>query len=146
MSQDNKKEFASVEEQENSSSKQFEAQALLQLARTAEANEVIVAALTSGARMSERWAEPELHRIQAIILGAGTAGNAALQRALECARSQEAAFSELRTALDLAKRSRGSTDGELTSEQLSAALRKFGSDLDHPLLDKAKTLLATLDA
>jgi DNA-binding SARP family transcriptional activator len=110
--------------------------------------DVIEEALSHSRETNERWWDAELHRLRAeLLLAAGTDPDeaaAALRRALEIARRQEARSLELRAArvlADLWARS-GRTDG--ARDLLSPVYAGFTEGFETPDLADARALLSRL--
>jgi predicted ATPase len=110
--------------------------------------EVVEEALSLGRETNERWWDAELHRLRAELLLAGGAGageaEAALGRALEIARGQQAKSLELRAASTLARLWAGSGRNAEARELLSPVYSSFAEGLETPDLQGARALLSRL--
>ncbi len=109
---------------------------------------VVEEALSHGQETDERWWDAELHRLRAELLLAGGAGvgeaEAALGRALEIARGQQARSLELRAARALARLWAGSGRNAEARELLSPVYSSFSEGLKTPDLEGARALLSRL--
>ena len=105
-------------------------------------------ALSHGRETSERWWDAELHRLRAELLLAGGApaaeAEAALARALEIARGQQARSLELRAARSLAALWAGAGRTREARELLSPLYASFAEGLETPDLAASRELLAHL--
>jgi predicted ATPase len=97
---------------------------------------------------NERWWDAELHRLRAELLLAGGAeaaeAEAALRRALEIARAQQARSLELRAARALARLWTGSGRAAEARDLLEPVYSSFAEGLDSPDLTAARALLSSL--
>ena len=109
---------------------------------------VVEEALSRGRETNERWWDAELHRLRAELLLCGGAepaeAQAALQRALEIARGQQARSLELRAARALAGLWAGSGRTAEARELLAPVYSWFTEGLDTPDLANARALLSSL--
>jgi predicted ATPase len=96
---------------------------------------------------NERWWDAELHRLRAGLLLAGGAeageAEAALRRALEIARGQQAKSLELRAARDLARLWAGSGRTVEARDLLAPVYSLFTEGLETPDLEGARALLSS---
>jgi class 3 adenylate cyclase/tetratricopeptide (TPR) repeat protein len=95
----------------------------------------------------ERWAEAEMHRVQATLLLSvheHAAGEESYCRALTVARRQGARFWELRAALDLARLWRDQGKRTEARDLLAPIYAWFTEGFDTPVLKEAKALLEQL--
>jgi class 3 adenylate cyclase/predicted ATPase len=95
----------------------------------------------------ERWAEPELHRVEGILRLAlpersGDHGESSLWQAIEVARKQEALMWELRSAVSLATLLRERGSGTEAVRLLEPIYRRFSEGFACPDLMAAKDLLS----
>jgi tetratricopeptide (TPR) repeat protein len=104
--------------------------------------------LSRGRETNERWWDAELHRLRAeLLLAAGAdAGEAeaALRRALEIARGQQAKSLELRAAVTLARLWAGSGGTAEARDLLEPVYASFAEGLATPDLTVARVLLSSL--
>jgi tetratricopeptide (TPR) repeat protein len=111
--------------------------------------DVVEEALSRGREMNERWWDAELHRLRAELLLAGGAemaeAEAALRRALEIARGQQARSLELRAARRLAGLWAGSGRTAEARDLLAPLHSSFAEGLETPDLQAARTLLSGLN-
>ncbi len=109
---------------------------------------VVEEALSHGRETSERWWDAELHRLRAELLLAGGAAaaeaEAALRRALEIARGQQAKSLELRAARALARLWAGTGRTAEARGLLAPVHSSFTEGLDTPDLEAARALLFRL--
>jgi DNA-binding SARP family transcriptional activator len=119
--------------------------------RTGEADaglDVVEEALARGRETNERWWDAELHRLRAELMLAGGAdaaeAEAALQRALEIARGQQAKSLELRAARALAGLWAGSGRTAEARDLLAPVYSSFTEGLATPDLEAARALLSRL--
>jgi tetratricopeptide (TPR) repeat protein len=109
---------------------------------------VVEEALSRGRETNERWWDAELHRLRAELLLAGGAeaaeAEAALRRALEIARGQQAKSLELRAARALARLWAGSGRTAEARELLAPVYASFTEGLETPDLEVARALLSSL--
>ena len=110
--------------------------------------EVVEEALSQGRETNERWWDAELHRLRAELLLAGGAdaseAEAALTRALEIARGQQARSLELRAAGALAGLWAGSGRIAEARGLLAPVYSSFTEGLETPDLRAARALLSRL--
>jgi predicted ATPase len=110
--------------------------------------EVVEEALSLGRETNERWWDADLHRLRAELLLAGGAeaaeAEAALRRALEIARGQQARSLELRAARALARLWAGSGRTEEARGLLAPVYSSFTEGLATPDLEAARELLSDL--
>jgi predicted ATPase len=110
--------------------------------------EVVEEALSRGRETNERWWDAELHRLRAELLLSGGAGaaeaEAALGRALEIARGQQARSLELRAARTLASLWAASGRAGEARELLAPVYSEFTEGLFTPDLEAARALLSAL--
>ncbi len=111
--------------------------------------DVVEEALSHGRETSERWWDAELHRLRAELLLAGGApaaeAEAALTRALEIARGQQAKSLELRAARALAGLWAGAGRTAEARALLAPVYSSFTEGLETPDLEGARTLLSGLE-
>jgi len=119
--------------------------------RADEANsglDVVEEALSHGRETSERWWDAELHRLRAQLLLAGGApaaeAEAALTRALEIARGQQARSLELRAARALAGLWAAAGRTAEARALLAPVYSSFTEGLETPDLEGARSLLSGL--
>jgi DNA-binding SARP family transcriptional activator/tetratricopeptide (TPR) repeat protein len=109
---------------------------------------VVEEALSHGRETNERWWDAELHRLRAELLLAGGAesaeAEAALRRALEVARGQQAKSLELRAARALAGLWAGSGRTAEARDLLAPVYSWFAEGFDTPDLKGARALLSNL--
>jgi DNA-binding SARP family transcriptional activator len=109
---------------------------------------VVEEALSSGRETNERWWDAELHRLRAELLMAGGAeaaeAEAALKRALEIARGQQAKSLELRAARTLALLWGESGRTADARDLLAPVYSWFAEGLETPDLKAARALLSRL--
>ena len=109
---------------------------------------VVEEALTLGRESNERWWDAELHRLRAELLLAGGAeaaeAEAALRRALEIARGQQARSLELRAARALAALWAGSGRSSEARQLLTPVYACFTEGIETPDLTAARALLSRL--
>ena len=112
--------------------------------------DVVEAALSCGRETNERWWDAELHRLRGELMLAGGAAageaEAALRRALEIARGQQAKSLELRAAHALARLWAGSGRRAEARELLEPVRASFSEGLETPDLVAAQALLSGLDS
>jgi predicted ATPase/DNA-binding SARP family transcriptional activator len=118
-------------------------------AREADAGlDVLEEALSRSRETSERWWDAELHRLRGELLlaaGAGAAeAEAALRRALEIARGQQARSLELRAAGALAALWARSGHAADARDLLAPVYSSFAEGLETPDLAAARDLLSSL--
>ncbi len=105
-------------------------------------------ALSEARTHNERWWDAELHRLRGEFLlmsGADVAdGEAALLRAIEIARSQQARSLELRAAMSLARLWSTHNRSDDARQQLSEVYAWFTEGFETPDLQAARLLLAQL--
>jgi predicted ATPase len=110
--------------------------------------DVVEEALSRGREMNERWWDAELHRLRAELLLAGGAepaeAEAALRRALEIARGQQARSLELRSARALAGLWAGSGRTAEARDLLAPVYSSFTEGLGTPDLEAARAFLSRL--
>jgi DNA-binding SARP family transcriptional activator/tetratricopeptide (TPR) repeat protein len=110
--------------------------------------EVVEEALSRGRETNERWWDAELHRLRAeLLLAAGAEAaeaEAALRRALEIARGQEARSLELRSARTLARLWAVSGRTAEARNLLAPVYASFTEGLETPDLQSARVLLSSL--
>jgi predicted ATPase len=110
--------------------------------------EAVEQAFSHSRQTNERWWDAELHRQRAVLLAASgpPAGEAeaALERALEVARAQQARSLELRSACSLAGLWTESGRAPEARELLSPLYASFAEGLDTPDLAAARELLKHL--
>ena len=110
--------------------------------------EVVEEASSRGRETNERWWDAELHRLRAELMLAGGAeageAEAALQRALEIARGQQAKSLELRAAQALARLWAGSGRATEARGLLAPVYGSFTEGLETPDLESARGLLSRL--
>jgi DNA-binding SARP family transcriptional activator/predicted ATPase len=110
--------------------------------------EVAEEALARSRETSERWWDAELHRLRAELLLAGGSepgeAEAALRRALEIARGQQARSLELRAARTLARLWAASGRAAEARDLLAPVYSSFTEGLETPDLEAARTLLSGL--
>lgn len=108
---------------------------------------VVEEALSRGRETNERWWDAELHRLRAELLLAGGAeaaeAEAALRRALEIARGQQAKSLELRAARTLARLWGGSGRTAEARDLLAPVYSWFAEGLETPDLKVARALLSS---
>jgi tetratricopeptide (TPR) repeat protein len=111
--------------------------------------DVVEEALSHGRETSERWWDAELHRLRAELLLAGGAppaeAEAALTRALEIARGQQARSLELRAAGALAGLWAKAGRTAEARALLAPVYSSFTEGLETPDLEGARTLLSGLE-
>jgi DNA-binding SARP family transcriptional activator/tetratricopeptide (TPR) repeat protein len=111
--------------------------------------DVVEEALSHGRETSERWWDAELHRLRAELLLAGGApaaeAEAALARALEIARGQQARSLELRAAHALARLWAKAGRTAEARALLAPVYSSFTEGLETPDLEGARTLLSGLE-
>ena len=104
--------------------------------------------MSRGRETNERWWDAELHRLRAELLLAGGAeaaeAEAALRRALEIARGQQAKSLELRAARTLARLWAGSGRTAEARDLLAPVYSSFTEGLETPDLEAARALLSSL--
>ena len=109
---------------------------------------VLDEALAVSAEHGERWWDAELHRLRAELLQAGGAEagevEAALNRALEIARGQQARALELRAAHALARLWAGSGRNAEARDLLAPVLSWFVEGFQTPDLQAAQATLSSL--
>jgi DNA-binding SARP family transcriptional activator len=109
---------------------------------------VVEEALSLGRETNERWWDAELHRLRAELLLAGGAevaeAEAALRRALEIARGQQAKSLELRAARALAGVWAESGRTTEARDLLAPVYSSFTEGLETPDLEVARALLSGL--
>jgi len=109
---------------------------------------VVEEALSRGRETNERWWDAELHRLRAelLLLGGAEAAEAeaALRRALEIARGQQAKSLELRAAGTLARLLAGSGRTAEARDLLAPVHSSFAEGLETPDLEVARALLSSL--
>ena len=124
------------------------ADAYLRAEETDAGLEIVEEALSRGRDTNERWWDAELHRLRAELLLAGGAeaaeAEAALRRALEIARGQQAKSLELRAARALAGLWAGSGRTGEARDLLSPVYSSFTEGLETPDLESARALLSRL--
>jgi DNA-binding SARP family transcriptional activator/predicted ATPase len=110
--------------------------------------DVVEEGLSRGRETNERWWDAELHRLRAELLLAGGAeaaeAEAALRRALEIARGQQAKSLELRAARALAGLWAGSGRTAEARDLLAPVYSSFKEGLETPDLEVARALLSRL--
>jgi DNA-binding SARP family transcriptional activator len=110
--------------------------------------EVVEEGLARGRDTNERWWDAELHRLRAELLLRGGAeaaeAEAALGRALEIARGQQAKSLELRAARALAGLWAGSGRTAEARDLLSSVCSAFAEGFETPDLEGARALLSRL--
>ena len=110
--------------------------------------ELVEEGLSRGRETNERWWDAELHRLRAELLlrtGAEAAeAEAALRRALEIARGQQAKSLELRAAMALARLWARSDRTAEARDLLAPVYSFFTEGLETPDLQGARALLSTL--
>ncbi|MFI5184595.1 MAG: 6-hydroxy-D-nicotine oxidase, partial [Vicinamibacteria bacterium] len=110
--------------------------------------DVVEEGLSQGRETNERWWDAELHRLRAeLLLASGVEAaeaEAALRRALEIARGQQARSLELRAARTLARLWAESGRRAAARDLLAPVYSSFTEGLDTPDLEVARALLATL--
>jgi DNA-binding SARP family transcriptional activator len=110
--------------------------------------EVVEEALSRGRETSERWWDAELHRLRGELLLSGGAeaaeAEAALRRALDIARGQQARSLELRAARALAGLWAGSGRAAEARDLLAPVYSSFEEGLETPDLLRARALLSSL--
>ena len=110
--------------------------------------EAVEQAFSHSRQTNERWWDAELHRQRAVLLAATGApageAEAALERALEVARAQQARSLELRSACSLAGLWAESGRAPEARELLSPLYASFAEGLDTPDLAAARELLKHL--
>jgi tetratricopeptide (TPR) repeat protein len=110
--------------------------------------DVVEKGLSHGRETNERWWDAELHRLRAELMLAGGAhaaeAEAALTRALEIARGQQARSLELRAARALAGVWAGSGRTEEARALLTPVYSSFTEGLETPDLRAARALLSRL--
>jgi predicted ATPase len=110
--------------------------------------DVVDEAMSRGRETNERWWDAELHRLRAELLLAGGAeaaeAEAALKRALDIARGQEANSLELRAARALAGLWAGSGRAAEARDLLAPVYSRFAEGLETPDLAGTRALLASL--
>ena len=108
--------------------------------------DVVEEALSRSRETNERWWDAELHRLRAELLLAGGAeaaeAEAALRRALEIARGQQARSLELRAARALAGLWAGSGRTAEARDLLAPVYSSFTEGLETPDLEAARALLS----
>jgi len=111
--------------------------------------DVVEEALSHGRETSERWWDAELHRLRAELLLAGGApaaeAEAALTRALEIARGQQARSLELRAARALAGLWAEAGRTAEARALLAPVYSSFTEGRETPDLEGARTLLSGLE-
>ena len=109
---------------------------------------VVEEALSLGRETNERWWDAELHRLRAELLLAGGAeaaeAEAALRRALEIARGQQAKSLELRAARALAGLWAASGRTAEARDLLAPVFSSFTEGLETPDLQGARALTLRL--
>ena len=114
----------------------------------AEGLDVLEEATARSRETNERWWDSELHRLRAQLLLATGAGpdeaEAALKRALEIARGQQAKALELRSAQALASLWAAAGRASEARELLAPIRSAFTEGLETPDLASARALLARL--
>jgi len=110
--------------------------------------DVVEEALSRGRETNERWWDAELHRLRGELLLTGGAeaaeAEAALRRALEIARGQQAKSLELRAARALARLWAGSGRTAEARDLLAPVYSWFTEGLETPDLEVARALLSSL--
>jgi predicted ATPase len=105
-------------------------------------------ALTEARTHNERWWDAELHRLRGeflLLRGADTSdGEAAILRAIEIARSQQAKSLELRATMSLARLWIAQNRSDDARRQLSDVYAWFTEGFETPDLQAARLLLAQL--
>ncbi len=105
-------------------------------------------ALTEARTHNERWWDAELHRLRGeflLLRGADTSdGEAAILRAIEIARSQQAKSLELRATMSLARLWIAQNRSDDARRQLSDLYAWFTEGFETPDLQAARLLLAQL--
>lgn len=118
-----------------------------QAGRPEEGLHVIEDALVHSRHSNERWWDAELHRLRGEFMFASGQSEhdaeAALHRAVDIARSQQARSLELRALLSLARLQCAEGRGEETCHALRDLYSRFTEGFDLPDLQAAKTFLAT---
>ena len=124
------------------------ADALLRSGQAAAGLEAVEQAFSLSRETNERWWDAELHRQRALLLVASGAApaeaEAALKRALEVARAQQARSLELRSAHSLATLWADNGRAREARELLSPLHASFAEGLETPDLAAARDLLARL--
>jgi AAA ATPase-like protein/transcriptional activator len=124
------------------------ADAQLRAGEAAAGLDAVEEALSRGHETSERWWDAELHRLRAELLLRGGAeeaeAEAALKRALDIARGQQARSLELRAARALAGLWAGSGRTAEARELLAPVYSSFTEGLATPDLRAARDLLSSL--
>jgi DNA-binding SARP family transcriptional activator len=124
------------------------AEAHLRTGATQAGLDVVEAGLAHGRETNERWWDAELHRLRALLLLAAGAepaeAEAALRRALEIARGQQARSLELRAACGLGHLYADSGREAEARDVLSAVLSAFSEGGGTPDLVAARELLSRL--
>ena len=104
--------------------------------------------MSRGRETNERWWDAELHRLRAELLLASGAeaaeAEAALRRAVEIARGQQAKSLELRAARALARLWAGSGRTAEARDLLAPVYSSFTEGLETPDLESARALLSSL--
>ena len=110
--------------------------------------DIVEEALSRGRETNERWWDAELHRLRAELLLRGgveaAEAEAALRRALEIARGQQAKSLELRAARALARLWAGSGRTAEARDLLAPVYSWFAEGLETPDLEGARALLSSL--
>ena len=110
--------------------------------------DVVEEALSRARETNERWWDAELHRLRAELLLRGGAeaaeAEAALRRALEIARGQQAKSLELRAAGALARLWAGSGRTAEARDLLGPVYSSFTEGFETPDLEVARALLSSL--
>ena len=110
--------------------------------------DVVEQALSHGRETNERWWDADLHRLRAELLLAGGAeageAEAALRRALEIARGQQARSLELRAARTLARLWAESSRAGEARDLLAPVYASFTEGLETPDLEAARALLSSI--
>jgi DNA-binding SARP family transcriptional activator/predicted ATPase len=124
------------------------ADALLRSGQAAAGLEAVEQAFSHSRETNERWWDAELHRQRAVLLVASGAApaeaEAALKRALEIARAQQARSLELRSAHSLATLWADNGRTREARELLSPLYASFAEGLETPDLAASRELLARL--
>ena len=124
------------------------AEAQLRASRPGEALASLSRGIAHVEEFQEHVHEPELHRLRGEVLiaqGAGGAGEASLNRAIEIARAQQAKMLERRAAIALAKLRRGQGRVAEARALLQAMAEWFQEGLDGPELCETRAILQSLD-
>jgi DNA-binding SARP family transcriptional activator/predicted ATPase len=124
------------------------ADAHLRAGRASAGLDVVEQALAHGRETSERWWDAELHRLRAeLLLAAGAdavEADAALARAREIARAQQALSLELRAARSAARLWAGGGRTDAARELLSSLCSRFTEGFATPDLQEARAFLSSL--